>query len=786
MLNDLINIDLHIHSIASLYKEKSEHVKNSNAENCDVLLNALTSAPHNIRLFSITDHNRFDPALYDAFYKRIDEGNYDISLLPGVEFDVSFDSSKPDVHVITIFDARTASDRQKIADAISNDELTEPEDYYNLSRYGSILCAINLPTILIAHQHTGLGAPHPKDRSMTAGTEDALSYYEFGYIDALEFTTPKVEAILKSELRALSLPASMLAGSDCHDWASYPKHDGDSKTKAPSAYFMRLRALPTFKGLLLALTSPMTRIGSQRYSDWQGYLSSIRICGKEVELSPGINAIIGENGVGKSSLLALLTQNNPRESHIKAIKKAFSIEVPRPVNTEDLISIEQGQLQADYRDNKMFDRTLYLDVDHEAFETEVKRFSLSLKKAVKANIDREGKRQHCLSSVFHIDTSKEEGETHYIRTKVENGFSDVQDQYKPSQIVLSGISRKLALELEKSEVYEASEMEKLRSAKMLIDEVEQKIRDRSLDKQAESKARSYVQELLEEYEAKISQASSTFDNDLASYRESRTEFISSIEELARLEAMEPDGPISKITPTQDWGVSRNIAGGFNFVMAAHYAETQDITQDFLKSMFNSDYQSQAIIESISDEATAIRALSGVTSGNWETAWDEKLSKFLASEKICKPSILDLENNGIGDTLGEEALTFYKYKTSSIWREGTHRVFIIDQPEDNISNARIAADLTDYFNRLRGKAQIIMVTHNPLLVVNQDVDNVIVMQKKKGEPLVTAGCLESESDSENEVAVLDLVAEIMDGGREAIKRRLKIYGQENPCDRINRQ
>lgn len=80
----------------------------------------------------------------------------------------------------------------------------------------------------------------------------------------------------------------------------------------------------------------------------------------------------------------------------------------------------------------------------------------------------------------------------------------------------------------------------------------------------------------------------------------------------------------------------------------------------------------------------------------------------------------------------------------------------------------------------------MVTHNPLLVVNQDVDNVIVMQKKKGEPLVTAGCLESESDSENEVAVLDLVAEIMDGGREAIKRRLKIYGQENPCDRINRQ
>lgn len=49
---------------------------------------------------------------------------------------------------------------------------------------------------------------------------------------------------------------------------------------------------------------------------------------------------------------------------------------------------------------------------------------------------------------------------------------------------------------------------------------------------------------------------------------------------------------------------------------------------------------------------------------------------------------------------------------------------------------------------------------------------MVLEEKAGKLLVTSGCLESEG-------VLEKVAEHMDGGKNAIKRRLRAY--EAPID-----
>ena len=50
MLNDIINIDLHIHSIESEYKEEKGYLKNSTIDNIDVLLKKLNE--NNINLFA--------------------------------------------------------------------------------------------------------------------------------------------------------------------------------------------------------------------------------------------------------------------------------------------------------------------------------------------------------------------------------------------------------------------------------------------------------------------------------------------------------------------------------------------------------------------------------------------------------------------------------------------------------------------------------------------------------------------------------------------------------------
>lgn len=81
-------------------------------------------------------------------------------------------------------------------------------------------------------------------------------------------------------------------------------------------------------------------------------------------------------------------------------------------------------------------------------------------------------------------------------------------------------------------------------------------------------------------------------------------------------------------------------------------------------------------------------------------------------------------------------------------------------------------MLSYFNSIRNKKQIIMVTHNPLLVVNQDVDHVIFVRKTADRIDVVSGCLEQEGENGN---ILEIVASNMDGGKESIEKRLRVYG-----------
>ncbi|RGF38448.1 ATP-binding protein, partial [Ruminococcus sp. AF42-10] len=58
------------------------------------------------------------------------------------------------------------------------------------------------------------------------------------------------------------------------------------------------------------------------------------------------------------------------------------------------------------------------------------------------------------------------------------------------------------------------------------------------------------------------------------------------------------------------------------------------------------------------------------------------------------------------------------------------VYIIDQPEDNVSQKAIKTYLLDCFRTMGKNRQVIMVTHNPQFIVNLDVDNIIYISKKQ--------------------------------------------------------
>lgn len=152
----------------------------------------------------------------------------------------------------------------------------------------------------------------------------------------------------------------------------------------------------------------------------------------------------------------------------------------------------------------------------------------------------------------------------------------------------------------------------------------------------------------------------------------------------------------------------------------------------------------------------------------------KLDGFINEYSKETTTISEIASSSdIGNTPGEISLVYYKFTIQEVDEE--YNVLIIDQPEDDINPNRIKTYLNSYLNSIKDEKQIILITHNPLLVVNLDVDNVIHLTKTNNMIEVKNGALEYEN---NEYSILDLVKENLDGGYEAIERRLKAYGKDN--------
>ncbi len=117
-------------------------------------------------------------------------------------------------------------------------------------------------------------------------------------------------------------------------------------------------------------------------------------------------------------------------------------------------------------------------------------------------------------------------------------------------------------------------------------------------------------------------------------------------------------------------------------------------------------------------------------------------------------------------------------------KGDYRPLIIDQPEENLDNLSVYKDLINYFRERKQYRQIIMVTHNPNLVVNTDAEQVIVANyngKRIPRLEYSSGSLEDQAKEIPNTALEDLedgiieqVCNILEGGERAFEKRKKKY------------
>jgi len=104
-------------------------------------------------------------------------------------------------------------------------------------------------------------------------------------------------------------------------------------------------------------------------------------------------------------------------------------------------------------------------------------------------------------------------------------------------------------------------------------------------------------------------------------------------------------------------------------------------------------------------------------------------------------------------------------------DGDNAPLIIDQPEDNLATGYINTDLVNAIKQCKSRKQIILVSHNATIPMLGDAQNVIVCRNDDKVITIRSNPLEGVIDGRE---VVDLIAEITDGGKVSIKKRVKKY------------
>ena len=101
----------------------------------------------------------------------------------------------------------------------------------------------------------------------------------------------------------------------------------------------------------------------------------------------------------------------------------------------------------------------------------------------------------------------------------------------------------------------------------------------------------------------------------------------------------------------------------------------------------------------------------------------------------------------------------------VLRQGEEPI-ILDQPEDDLDNTVVYELLVKSLREVKARRQVIVVTHNPNIVVHADAEYVMSLGTQKGQTyLACDGGLQDQK-------VREEICKVMEGGKEAFRKRYR--------------
>ncbi len=742
-------------------------------------------------MISFTDHNHISIDLYRAFY----DSDSRVTLLPGIEVDVALEPGGTAKHLIAYFDA--VGDMTKLEKLAT--KLNAFLSNHNVgSRKGKQPISIHLllEELVSYGVHFAL-SPHAMKQSRRGIDYDwhSLPHDEQDsemkkYLDQFFcFWESSGESEIAHAVEYLKMMSrnnliSVVAFSDSKEFTKLRAYLDE-----PRLFF---NALPNFNGLKLA-GSDVTRITRKQNRveavDLGSYIGSVDFGGQALDFSPRLNAIIGGRGSGKSVLLDSIAKavNPSLLERLKEDRRAFIESCPTTVKTMSGSPIAAGQFSLDYF-NQSYIAKLFEKNGNEfnrQIESYFKEPFSKVEQIDRGAIERDNASRFSQSlEAFDIETSEN------IVGFVERYIVDTKDK-----LDLDIGARKSKVTVEDAELAElnySDTIAKIHRAVIsnLPDTVagDQEVLDALINLEeafcrcAHEHKRRYLESaylhnnFVDAFVAKkasISKAQKTRQRQIdlfSSAFASKTLGIRKRVSLVRSFVQMFEGFTTYYEKHICTRGERDDA--FKFIRELHVEHPLDYMvrtfSECVKALPGVGACSRDNLWSYIDHFCYSE--DGYRKGSdWESLYT-RLAEFNLEYKERNSILFDCGDGAYRDLRTLSPGTQTNILIEYIVHKDTNVPLLIDQPEDNVDNQTIYNKIRGWFINLKQARQVIVVTHDANIVINADAENVIIAeQSAPGRFVYDYGALEYGD-------IIDRASLVLDGGKEAVRRRLVKYGE----------
>ena len=768
-------------------------------------------------IFTITNSNKIH---YQDIARLKEEFKDRICILSGVEINLKHQSKDKYLHIVVVLgdDEVKIRDKSIMLDSFTNENKSA---YLTLSQFLNFVGDESHKCIIAAHglkQDTRSCLENPETFSEIISLDNMIPII---IEDNKKFHKKQLEIRMKNEY---------LVNIKEQQWLSKASSISsiDRTRISGSTNFSFIWGDRSFDDLFFASLMGGDRILSQDdIVPKNKYISRIlfnktadnQIESGSIELSHGLNTIVGPSGSGKTLLLEIISQklrnqslNNKsisRKTDYKDVysgKDIFFEDENGNTITSDDYQIYEGknlynEIISSYSQNQ--DELLSrfnIDINTSNLVTYIQRYFGELNRIIKnkrraneAKVEIDGYLINLKDSFNYLNINKPNSS--HINIIIDNKNKNLCDDIslKIEEIELD----KLSLNFQKKELLKIAT--KYDFERYLIDEIENlftkllnKLEEKSqtlilqkhgleLKVSIESKMRLIV----EEYNGALGRKTSEYYEQQKFYNENINSVITNFKETKVLE--------SDRIPLLS---AKKIAELVTISNHSYFQlEKKGKTEIDLENIF----ESLSVIFGNTPKITKGTMSKAFSKGHIDFSSYNDVSTFINTLVNHSNSLELMHNgahNGIVDyvvkiknleggfepiekvTAGNLSKIYINYLFENEIRfKGTSVIVVYDQPEANMEKKFIHDILSEKLKDLRMRCQVIIATHEPLLVVNSDANKIILSSNNKTISEVNNISYSNVSfvGLESQSEMIKKLANLIDGSTKAIKKRNKIYG-----------